>query len=418
MKMKMKTPDSSSPGVLLVVVALGTTCLYPARAWLPVPTTARRYFTQSTLASSINDIDSSSSSSSSTWSEADDWSLLSLESEQESTPDSEELYNQDLAWNAAKDFEAASVNVVSSQEDNWISSMVDEIHNSFATLDVPLYDTSFEESGTVSNDVDEMSNEIAMLVRCNEHPEDLLVSEGRALAPLTESERTNVFQLVSIVGEDSSIRPTECLNDSASKLFHQHATPDPVDDVLRLDRQGVAAWMTQALKSEKGQRLPVSAHDSRVLKTLSGFSSYGSGRLLEEDFQNLYLSTIVGVRPNEKVSWKRHLALRQPYVDAVWRDFRNHGVLSPVEQERKQLAEEIKLKGVPTNTVKSDTIMDECEILEWDYSEHGAGANPVDRMTASGTMNSHKLVEMAPNTKIPLWVKDGDFGTFDNRDGR
>jgi len=362
--------------------------------------------------STVNGVesDSDSGSSSSTWSEADNWSLLSLENERDSTPDSEELYNQDLAWNAAREFEAASVDVVLSQEDRWISSMVDEIHNSFATLDeehVPLYDTSFDESDTTSNEIDDMSNEIAMLVRCNEHPEDLLVSEGRALAPLTENERNNVFQLVSIQG--NSVRPTAFLKESASKLFYMHAAPDPVDGVLCLDRKGVANWMTTALKTEERR---VSAHDSRVVKTLSEFSSYGSGRLLEEDFEQLYLMTIAGVRSNENVTWERHLALRQPYVDAVWRDLRNHGILSPIEQERKQLAEQLKLKG-PTNAVKANTIMDECEILEWDYSEKGAGTNPEDRMSASGSMSSHKMVEMAPNSNTPLWVRDGDFVFID-----
>ncbi len=344
----------------------------------------------------------------STWTESDDWSILSMENERNSSPDSESLYNQDLAWNTARDFEAITQgDVIVSQEDAWIGSIVDEIHNSFATLEEdhpPLYDSSFDEAATMTNAIDAMGNEIALLVRCNQHPEDLLIAEGRALPPLTDAERNDVSQLVRIDGE--IIHATEFLKESISRIFHQHATANPVDGALCLDRIGVASWMTKSLKTEEGR---VSAHDSRVLKTLSDFSSYGSGRLLEENLEDLYLTTIVGKKANERVSLKRHLALRQPYVDAVWRDIRNHGILAPVEQERNRLKEAITVKSATSSSV-SQTIMDECEILDWNYLENDVGGNSADRKTATKSKSSHKLVEMAPNTKTPLWMRDGDFG--------
>jgi hypothetical protein len=165
--------------------------------------------------------------------------------------------------------------------------------------------------------------------------------------------------------------------------------------------------MSKSLKTEEGR---VSAHDSRVLKTLSDFSSYGSGRLLEEDFQNLYLTTVKGQVPVDAKSWKRHLARRQPYVDAVWRDLRNHGILAPVEQERKRMKKNLYESGPSLSP--SDSLMDECEILDWDYSEPAVRAKQSGRKTASKTMSSHQKVEMAPNTKTPLWLQDGEFGEF------
>jgi len=345
----------------------------------------------------------------STWTEADDWSLLSMENERNSSPDSESLYNQDMAWNAARDFEAiAQGDVKLSPEDAWIGSIVDEIHNSFATLEdhQPLYDSDFDEPDNTRNEVDVMSNEIALLVRCNQYPKDLLISEGRALPPLTDYERNDVFQLVSI--EEESIRPTEFLRESVSRIFHEHAKADPLDGVMSLDRTGIANWMTKALKTEEGR---VSAHDSRVLKTLSDFSSYGSGRLLEKDFENLYLTTIVGKKANEGMPLKRHLALRQPYVDAVWRDLRNHGILAPVEQERNRLKEVIATKSA-VGSANIENIMDECEILDWDYTENSFSSSSGDHISGSKRM-SHKLVDMVPNTKTPLWMRDGDFVFID-----
>jgi len=78
-----------------------------------------------------------------------------------------------------------------------------------------------------------------------------------------------------------------------------------------------------------------------------------------------------------------------------------------------RLAEELKVKQAPSKSVKAHTIMDECEILDWDYSENGSGSNTGDRMTASGSMSIHNLVEMAPGTNTPLWMKDGEFTFID-----
>jgi len=372
----------------------------------------------------------STSSTATSWSEADDWSQLSLESER---IDTSKIYNQDLAWNAAQDYEKdfSGEFEESSEEDVWMTSIVDDIHDNshYAEGDdgeyISLFDSQFEEDtntedeSSSGNDLEDMSSEIAMLVRCNENPDDLLISEGRAYAPLTEQEKNDVFQLVQI--KDDKLVATEFFRDAVAKIFHQHAVADVMDGVLSLDRRGVSRWMTQALTSEDHGR-QVSPHDRRVLQALSDHGSYGSGRLLEEDFQNLYLKTIVGTHPDKKVSWKRHLALRQTFVDAVWRDLRNHGILSPAELERQELLAKAA-RGPATlsaaSTMMQETLMDECQILDWDYSDSSSASSSLsesatkDRQTASKSRSSHHLVEMAPNTKTPLWMKDGEFVFID-----
>ena len=155
---------------------------------------------------------------------------------------------------------------------------------------------------------------------------------------------------------------------------------------------------------------------------ISDFSSYGSGRLLEDDFQELYLRTIIGDTRkilSKQVAPKRHLQLRNPFIEAVWRDIRNHGILSPVEKERKLLADEIHAKhgyNVGQTTTVGEDLMDECEILDWDYrpdtSTGKAKSHSSSRRNASGSKSSHKNMEMAPDNKTPLWIKDGEFGTF------
>jgi hypothetical protein len=344
------------------------------------------------------------------WSVADDWSSFSSDSQENSGFDSATLFNQDLAVNAARDIESANGTATMNEEDLWINDVVDEIHNSFSTLDGPqLYDTSFdeEENGTLQS-MDDAGNEVAMLVRCNEVPEDLLISEGRLLAPLAEEEKNNPNQLVILTKDEC--KATEFLRESVSKMFHQHASTDKIDGLLGMDRAGVAEWMTQSLRSEKAGR--VSAHDKRVLITISDYSSHGSGRIFEEGLQELYLSTIVGDTSKlSTVSPARQLQLRRPFIDVVWRDIRNHNILSPVEQERQKLADEIAKNGGGAKSGSTDeTIMDECEILDWDYRPE-ASTNTWEKTEASGIKNSHKKVELASDKKTPVRVRDGELGT-------
>ena len=172
--------------------------------------------------------------------------------------------------------------------------------------------------------------------------------------------------------------------------------------------------MTTCLKTE--EKKPTSAHEKRVLQTISNFGRYGSGRLIQADLEDLYLSTIVG-DPQKvdtgRVSPMRHLELRKPFLDAVWRDIRNHGILSPVEAERQKLINEIQPSETTNDhhQVSSTTLMDECEIVDWDFSEQRLSEEKhSDKRQARGSKSSHKGVELASDRKTPLFMRDGKFG--------
>jgi hypothetical protein len=354
------------------------------------------------------------------WSLADDWSSLSSENVENSSTDSAKIFNQDLAVQAAREMEEANVeHLAPSEEEVWLGDAIDEIHNAFSTLDESLYDTSFEEEEFTSAQSmdDAMDQEIAMLVRCNEYPEHLLVNEGRAIAPLTELEKNDPFQLVEFT-QDYRFQPTQFLKESVSTIFHDHCISDPSDGMLSMDRKAIAKWMTKSLTTENEGL--VSAHDSRVLQTLSEFGTYGSGRLVETDLENLYLSTIIGdtarVKVSNGVSPMRHLELRRPFVNVVWRDIRNHDILSPVEEEREQLRKEIESKYDQETTTKASrmdetTIMDECEILDFNWDAKSSTTAHADKKQASKSWSSHKIVDLASDQKTPLLVSDGKFST-------
>ena len=402
--------DSASKA-LVVVICLSLSLV---DAWvLPRRCVVRVGSATSSLRSSNNQDDANNGNG---WSVVDDWSQLSSEHPDNAIPDTESIFNQDLAENFARDIEELTQ---LSKEDLWINDVVDEIHNEFTTLDeVSLYDTEFGEPDVVHS-IDDMGSEIAMLVRCNENPEELLISQGRALPPLTQEEKDDVSQLVTFNEKEGKYEPTNFLTTAVSLMFGMHAKEDKLDGVLCMGRNEVANWMTRALK----EQFPTSPHDSRVLKTISDYGKYGTGRLLEEDLLKMYLRVIVGDEGSLKtdVSPKRHLQLRHPFVNIVWRDLRNHGMLSPVEKERKRMAEEIEANKNqaavnPLGQVTgSDTVMDECEILDWDYQpdEESPETELHSKSQASGDRSSHKDVEMAPNTKTPLFVRDGEFVFID-----
>lgn len=211
-----------------------------------------------------------------------------------------------------------------SDEEVWLENIIDEIHNEYATLDdPPLYDTSFEEPSPSLEDsiLGTMDKEIAMLVRCNERPDTLLIQEGRALPPLTEDERNEVSQLVVWNEDSKDFEATDFLRNAVSKMFKEHAVSSVRDKVLSMDGACVAAWMTKSLQSEEKGK--VSPHDKRVLRTLCDFGEYGSGRLVEENFQDLYFRCIVGDASDlSSDSVARHLKWRKKFRDAVWRDIR------------------------------------------------------------------------------------------------
>lgn len=306
-----------------------------------------------------------------------------------------------------------------SDDDIWVQNAVDEIHNAYSAVDdQPLYDTSFDEPSVDRSIKDSiqsnMDDEIAMLVRCNKRPESLLIEEGRALPSLSEEEKNDVSQMV--VWNKDTFEATEFLEDAVSKMFREHAAPDVKDGILSMDRAGVASWMTKSL--QEVEIFKVSQNDKRVLKTLSSFGEYGTGRMVEENFQDLYLNCIVGDKP---VSAKRHLEFRTDFRDAVWRDIRAHGMLAPIEEERLLFLEKINIgdselssRGYIGSGDEEDeqVFVDECEILDWDFR---APEQKKSRQDGEDYIlkSSHKLVDMANDQNTPLRIRDGVFVFID-----
>jgi len=421
---------------------------------------------------------SSPPSSSPSWSVTDDWDSLS-KSTGSGTGSGGGIGSlgtlETVQVAAALDKEAAAAAAARRRQsgdhgeddkvDRWIQDVVDEIQ--LGDLHADLYDTATmqkadEDKVAKMTEVD-MGEEIAMLIRCNESPQKMLIEEGRALPPLTDEEKYDVSQLVDFTS--SSCKATNFLQRAVSTMFQKHAKPHPVDGVMAMTASEVAAWMTCALSKtdEIRQYGKVSPHDSRVLKTLSDYSSYGSGRLVEDDLQDLYLSTLVGdYRSSQQQDMppERYMELfRQNYVDAVWRDIIAHGILPPIEEKRIVQEAEINVRSpqaVNSNNVNGvngvnggnaahsmnvtpiETVMDECEILDWDYRASEAeaissggsndiesnGQSSINKMVMSSSSStskrqstrgasSYKVVELAEDNTTPLWMRDGDFVFID-----
>ncbi len=94
-----------------------------------------------------------------------------------------------------------------------------------------------------------------------------------------------------------------------------------------------------------------------------------------------------------------------------------HGISAPIEEERLQLLEKLNVRdsefdGYASATENADQMfIDECEILDWDYSapELKKTGQDGDKYVKE---SSHKLVEMADDKKTPLRIRDGNFGMF------
>jgi hypothetical protein len=258
--------------------------------------------------------------------------------------------------------------------------------------------------------MDDMGREIAMLVRCNKSPEDLLIQEGRALPPLTEEQRNDVTQLVTIVraGKQTTTNTdgwhmTDFFQEAVAAMFDAHAVAVDDDNNNVLDAAGVATWMQQSLGAQEPG--PIGRHNQRVCLTISTFSKYKTGYLDRDDFRRLYLAAVVGEGESSTPVW-RQLQYRAFEITSVWRDLRNHGIVSPVETMRAELLEQIEAKyKTGPSSFDGDTFMDECEILEDSIVDDLMGR-------AQRTRSSHEQVELSSDNMTPLFIRDGDFGTY------
>mmetsp|Transcript_21065 Transcript_21065/g.31966 ORF Transcript_21065/g.31966 Transcript_21065/m.31966 type:complete len:527 (-) Transcript_21065:111-1691(-) len=325
---------------------------------------------------------------SSPWSAGDDWSQLSKRENDHSL--SEE--NVDALQSAADAMEQPIYNL--SDEEQQVMDIVEDIHS--AALDSesqmqPIYDSRWEDDAEVGFE-DDMAREISLLVRCNESPDNLLIEEGRALPSLTEDERNDISQLILL--EDKDFKPTDFFRNAIGAIFDGHATEEGTMDASR-----IASWMSKSLNEH------VSPNEKRVLLTLTGFSEYGSGHLTKDDFQRLYLEAIKSALDDS-----RRKKNGEPTVESIWRDIRNHDILSPIETEHafKMLEIQKKIGDIKTEaSYLSNDVMDECEILE-----HGDTYATTTSQTPEYKVKeetSHELVKMAADGKTPLYLRDGQF---------
>ncbi len=364
------------------------------------------------------------------WSVGDNWSSLSNENPVNSAPNSEDIFDEDLARQAAARMEIAPQGPPPSPDDQLISEAVDEVHNHglFHSPDddnTPLYDTGFESYTQSVSFEDEMGQQISMLVNCNQRPEDLLVSQGRALAPLSEDEKNDVSQLVTKT-KKGEYEMTDFFKQAVSTMFHAHAkvqeTKEDGKRIVFLDASGVAEWMTQCLGDSETYG-KITQHDRRVLTTMSTYAPYGTGRLELQEFERLYLTAISAFLDGGTIKAGRDKKMELPTVESVWRDVRNHGILSPVEQERERLANEIRNEFGAANDEETrakgkyiDMLMDECEIVEWmEGSKVSSFVSDPEGTNEAGTKSksSFEMVELATDEKTPLRMKDGEFVFID-----
>lgn len=286
-----------------------------------------------------------------------------------------------------------------------------------------LYDTKrgFDAYSKSVHFLDDLGTEIGLLVRCNESPDDLLISEGRALPPLTDDEKYDVKQLVEMDevknSENGQYKPTPFFANAIKTMFRSHATTNGGKEEAVMKAEEIAKWMSQSLNEAVGR------HDKRVTVTISRFGTHGSGALTEKEFINLYEEAVISSmdwHQTRKVgAVMKKMRMEAPTQKSVWRDLENHGFFPPIIEERKKLQEEIDIKVglVVQDTNKMDTIMDECEILELGDDEHSAPrASSMSQMvgaSASTKKSSHEFVELASDNKTPKRLRDGDFVFID-----
>ena len=332
------------------------------------------------------------------WSTDDDWGRLSNKEDASPLP----VDGEDLARIAAASMEQPVIEVLS-KEDEWIYNSVEEINDSALDSETPSY-AIYDAPGDVIQIAmeDDVGQQIAMLVRCNESPEEMLIAEGRALSPLTEEELNDISQLVSHNAEDGTWETTDFFRNAIGVIYREHATSDGI-----MKHSGVASWMSKSLDNH------VSAHDKRVLTTIARFSEYGSGCLTADNFQEVYVASLSAALDGSNRKIGRRTGIKgQPTVDTIWRDIRTHNILSPVEAEREIKMLEIRKKAgdlnIPENSAKGE-VMDECEIFDIGHTYATTTYQTSMSDVKEKEFTSHELLEMAPDGKTPLYLRDGDF---------
>jgi len=294
------------------------------------------------------------------WGAGDDWSLLSAASF--SRPSS-----SDLSFPELPGLECA-IDDPECLDDAYMGDLVASMAAGPAT-DVPLYDGLY--SGTArpsAGDVE--AAEVALLVRCNDVP-----AWADPLPPPPSEEEARAFDQLATVDADDvhgGCATTPFFESAVAALFAAHAAWIPrrgaagAGNVRALRPREVAAWMERSLHAK------VRVFDPRVQLTISRYATYGTGYLTQPQFRRIY---VAAVQRGAAAAVRQDGNTRRAQAQDVFRDFHNHGIMSPVQRRWKDLEEEWeRIRPHRENAVTmrdAATIVDECEILDWDTTETG-----------------------------------------------
>ena len=413
-------------------------------------------------------------STSSSWGVADDWSNLSSPSSAAasttfaSTSSSPlpsmngnydameeaarilEEHDQILSeWDGSEDNDENNAStrdstyVKSSNNSDFVEDAIEMIASNsdyYETDGVQLYDTASSTSSpsvtTVTkaeaNGSKKEEDEIAFMIRCNQSPEQFLISQGRALPELTDDIKYSTNFLLEerqTSGSAEAIvlplqpKATAFLNDSVKKIFDTYSVQVKEEEGVSmevLDREAVSKWMTTCITSPitsfetvrdtkskpwrdiTAKSFTMGPYDRHISAVLSRYSqNHGSGYLTLEEFQVLYLevawagyikdvkekklvldqngvATRVHIPSSEEsaiIKGKKNTEkmLKEASLSLIWRDLEAHGIFSPAEEERvQQLLELEKLQASLTTTSmggkNSQPLMDECVLFD-DYAD-------------------------------------------------
>jgi len=388
-------------------------------------------------------------------------------------------------WDSEKDGESNTndSSAVNLNSDDFVENAVEIIASNmdYNEPHVQLYDTvssvvSSSSSATAAKDnknkVEEDNREeeeMAFMIRCNQSPEQFLISQGRALPELTEEMKHSPSFLLEEeeqIMEESNpellpLQPkaTAFFENAVKKLFHTYSIQ--VDDTTEvLDRKAISRWLTACISSPlaTSPKFTIGPHDQSISALLGRYSqNHGSGRLTLEEFQALYLEVTWsgyirdliknkaqegGVKsyqipsPNAGVLIQgrknTEKMLKQATLSIVWRDLEAHGIFSPAEEEHVQLLMEMERLQASADASaaansNSPLLMDECELFEEyedrlshqvsSYSDDNEndmlGEERAWEFLKRKEKSSHELVEMAFDGKTPRRIRDGEFVFID-----
>jgi len=385
------------------------------------------------------------------WEAHDDWNSLS-----EANPSANNnplSYSLDPARDVAKaielqleqdknDFMNLNIN---SDEDNFVSDTIDVIHSAALDPNGPaLFDTekSFDAYVNSNEFAETLADEIGLLVRCNESPNDMLVEEGRALPALKDEDKYDVKQLVlekAVLSNEKQqqdvgisprdkpnfmdrFEPTPFFSNALSTMFQSYVGAlkgGKKTKPVVLTKELIAKWMSKSLGEKVGM------YDKRVNVIASRYGT--KGVINENQFNSLYMEAATIGLVETKESFSRKKALGRLHMEetnhhSVWRDLKNHGFSPPIVEERQRMQDKLDADFSNDNDENrihssASTIMDECEILEWGNDKHSSPrARSKSQMVGASEdtkKSSHEFVELCSDKKTPKRLRDGDFVFID-----